>query len=361
MITRFASRTLWRLLAVLMAFVLIAAACSDDDSAEPAEAPAEEPAEEPAEAPAEEPAEEPAEAPAEEPAEAPAEEPAAAPAEEPAEEPAEAPAEEPAEAPAESLFSQAAHDLLPDRIKEEGNIRFVGGPNPPFRIPSADGEGVEGADVDLAGALGEILGVDVTLELSDSGDAARQGILADRYDVYMGPSRLNAARAESFDGISYSRAGTSVILLVESTINTDEDLCGQLVAATEGGRDFRKLGALSEVCVAAGNEAIEILELGDPSTLVLAVLSGRADAAVSTTTVGADAPRTNPELRSFRGMGEILGAALDAGDLHLPDLSSALYEAFLILFDAGEYQRIYEVWNLQDATIPAPLLNHISE
>ena len=152
-----------------------------------------------------------------------------------------------------------------------------------------------------------------------------------------------------------------MILLVESTINTDEDLCGQLVAATEGGRDFRKLGALSEVCVAAGNEAIEILELGDPSTLVLAVLSGRADAAVSTTTVGADAPRTNPGLRSFRGMGEILGAALDAGDLHLPDLSSALYEAFLILFDAGEYQRIYEVWNLRDATIPAPLLNHISE
>ena len=90
-------------------------------------------------------------------------------------------------------------------------------------------------------------------------------------------------------------------------------------------------------------------------------LSGRTDAAVSTTTVGADAPRTNPELRSFRGMGEILGAALDAGDLHLPDLSAALYEAFLVLFDSGEYQRIYDAWNLQDSTIPAPLLNHISE
>ena len=213
MITRFASRRLWRLLAVLMAFVLIAAACGDDDSAEPAEepaeAPAEAPAEEPAEAPAEEPAEEPAEAarrgspprspPRHQPRSPPRHQPRSPPRHQPrqpAEEPAEAPAEEPAEAPAESLFSQAAHDLLPDRIKEEGNIRFVGGPNPPFRIPSADGEGVEGADVDLAGALGEILGVDVTLELSDSGDAARQGILADRYDVYMGPSRLNAARAE---------------------------------------------------------------------------------------------------------------------------------------------------------------------
>lgn len=58
------------LLAVLVAFAFVAAACGDDDSttAEPAEEPATEPAEEPAEEPAAEPAEEPAEEPAAEPA-----------------------------------------------------------------------------------------------------------------------------------------------------------------------------------------------------------------------------------------------------------------------------------------------------
>ena len=82
---------LWRWMAVVLAFVLLAGACGDDEEpAGQAEAPAEEP-----EAPAEEPE---AEAPAEEP-EAPAEEPEA-PAEEPEAEP-EAPAEEPEpEAPA---------------------------------------------------------------------------------------------------------------------------------------------------------------------------------------------------------------------------------------------------------------------
>ena len=72
---------LWKMLALLLAFVLIAAACGEDEGdtapQEPAEQPAAaEPSEEPAEEPAEELAEEPEEEPAEEPAEDPAEEPA---------------------------------------------------------------------------------------------------------------------------------------------------------------------------------------------------------------------------------------------------------------------------------------------
>lgn len=76
---------LLRLLAVLFAFALIAAACGSDDepTAAPADEPADEPAAEPAEEPAEEPADEPAEAPAEEPADEPAEEPADEPEPEP--------------------------------------------------------------------------------------------------------------------------------------------------------------------------------------------------------------------------------------------------------------------------------------
>ena len=87
---KYSSRaTIWRMLALLLAFVLVAAACGDDDEEAAPQAPAEEPAEEPAEAPAEEPMEEPAEEPMEEPAEEPAEEPMEEPAEEPMEEPAE--------------------------------------------------------------------------------------------------------------------------------------------------------------------------------------------------------------------------------------------------------------------------------
>ena len=83
-------RRLWRWMAVILAFALLAGACGDDEEpAEQPEAPAEEPSAAPDEPVAEAPAEEP-EAPAEEPEpEAPAEEPEA-----PAEEP-EAPAEEP--------------------------------------------------------------------------------------------------------------------------------------------------------------------------------------------------------------------------------------------------------------------------
>jgi ABC-type sugar transport system substrate-binding protein len=54
------SGLLWRLVAVLLAFTLIAAACGDDDdAAEPAPEPAAEPAEEPAAEPAEEPSDDP--------------------------------------------------------------------------------------------------------------------------------------------------------------------------------------------------------------------------------------------------------------------------------------------------------------
>lgn len=65
-----------KLLALLMIFGLIAAACgSDDDGDTAAEEPSEEPAEEPAEEPSDEPADEPSDEPADEPSDEPAEEP----------------------------------------------------------------------------------------------------------------------------------------------------------------------------------------------------------------------------------------------------------------------------------------------
>ncbi len=110
-------KRIWRWMAVVLAFAIVAAACGDDDE-EPAsqpEAPAEEPSAAPdpePEAPAEEPeapAEEP-EAPADEP-EAPAEEPEA-----PADEP-EAPAEEPAPEPEPVPLTASYRGVTEDSIK----------------------------------------------------------------------------------------------------------------------------------------------------------------------------------------------------------------------------------------------------
>jgi alpha-glucoside transport system substrate-binding protein len=77
-----------KLLAPLLAFAVVAAACGDnDDTAEPSGEPAEDTTEEPADAPSEEPAEEPTEEPAGEPTEEPSEEPSEEPAEETPSEP----------------------------------------------------------------------------------------------------------------------------------------------------------------------------------------------------------------------------------------------------------------------------------
>ena len=103
-------RRLWRWMAVVLAFALLAGACGDDEEpAAQAEAPTEQPSAAPEEPAAEAPAEEPA-APAVEP-EAPAEEPAA-----PAEEP-EAPAEAPEPEPEPVVLTASYRGVTEDAIR----------------------------------------------------------------------------------------------------------------------------------------------------------------------------------------------------------------------------------------------------
>lgn len=259
------------------------------------------------------------------------------------------------------LFSQAAYDLLPDRIKESGEIRFVGPDNPPWMIVGS-GDPTGGA-VDLIAVLEEILGVETSITISADAGAARTGILADRYDVFLGPSGLNAERAAEFHGIAWETVGSRIIMKADdNSITTDTDLCGKTVAVVEGGHDADLMTKFSEAgCVAAGLPAIEILGLDSTTNSVLAVLSGRADVAGSTAPRSIEAVEQDPTLKLYRPDSEILSEEVLAGVLTLADLSPALFEAWKIVFSSGEYMRILEAYGLEEVAIDEPLLNFINQ
>ncbi|WP_428353419.1 transporter substrate-binding domain-containing protein [Nocardioides sp.] len=261
---------------------------------------------------------------------------------------------------ADNAAYAAARDALPARIKDAGVLRFVGASNPPFRIIS--GSTVEGADAEMAVAIGEVLGVKTSFDVSSDGDSARTGILADRYDVYMGPSLLDAERHEQFDGVTTASLGAALVVKKDNAeIESDEDLCGRKLAEVTGSSFSEKFVALSDTCEADGMEPIDIIQLGDPQTVILAVLSGRVDAGTTTNTAAADATRTDESLKVVHPTTPGISETVEAGLLTLPDTSEALFEAYKVLIENGTYNSIMEKWNMKDAEIEEPKLNDVAE
>jgi polar amino acid transport system substrate-binding protein len=254
----------------------------------------------------------------------------------------------------------ALHDLLPASVKQSGELRFVGDSNAPNRIVAPDGT-VTGVDPDLREALGAVLGVKVSLAIISDNATARTGILADRYDVLMGPSNLTADRAKQFDSVAYENTGIAfVVPKTSSSIKTALDLCGKQVAAIKGGSITALLDEQSAECTAKGKAAITVVNLADPNTMILAAKAARVDAVSLDTATAGYSVKQDKTLSLLPGSVDLKGGVLAAGALTTKAVSPALFGAFQAIFANGEYSRIMKKWGLDSTMVTAPLLNYIN-
>ena len=122
-----------------------------------------------------------------------------------------------------------------------------------------------GLDIDLANAIGELLGVEVTFE-----NAAFDGLLpaldSERYDIIMSGMTANDERRQQVDFVEYFTAGSGMIVPTGNpdAIGSIEDLCGRDVAVQEGTIQVEYLETQSTACTDASGETINILKF--PST-----------------------------------------------------------------------------------------------
>jgi len=261
---------------------------------------------------------------------------------------------------AQDLFQQDLHDQLPQAVLDAGEIVFAGDAHPPYRVVGTDGE-VTGFDPDLQAALGEVLGVETRTEIVQGLPAALTGMQAGRYDAFNGPVKDTVEREVDFDNVVYLTSRTAYLFQAESSVEDAADLCGQTVAYVTGSIVEGQVQALSTWCGENGDEPIATLPLADTNATVLAVQSGRAEAAGATQAAVLDiVAQAGDGVFDSVLQSDEQGAGVDQLALLTPKTSGlgpVLLEAFEVLFDTGTYDDLMEQYGFGDVAVDAPALN----
>ena len=254
----------------------------------------------------------------------------------------------------------ALHDALPKSIKDSGMLIFAGDSHPPYRTVGPGGK-VTGIDKDFQKALGKVLGVQTKITIVGDLPAALQGMLSGRYDAFNGPVKATVKRERKFDTITWMTTRTSYVVPRESSgkVKDAGDLCGSRIAVTKGSVTEKQVAKLSAYCVHNGDQRVRTLPLNNTNATVLAVRSGRADAA-GTTQAAAIHIVNKQDALTYVTQTAQQGATKDNLALFVPKdsgLGPVLHKAFQKLFESGKYREIMRKWGLTDVMVDKPVLN----
>lgn len=251
-------------------------------------------------------------------------------------------------------------DRLPPEVRSSGVLKFVGDSFAPYRIVGTDGKTVTGIETDLARALEPLLGVKIEQTIVSNLPAVLAGLDTGRYDLSSGPLLSTKAREERYDIVTWLLSKPAFLMPAGPNATTRlEDLCGMRISFAAGSISETYVNKVAERCKAVGLPAALPVGLQDQNAAILAMQSGRADAATSQLAAGLYLQQQNP------GKYHLQTDQTDAlGVLNLgfiikknSEMAPVLLEALQQLWTSGEYLRILAKWGMDSARAPAPMLN----
>ena len=257
------------------------------------------------------------------------------------------------------------HDQLPAKIKASGVLVMATDPTyAPVEFTKSGG-GFQGFDIDLANAIGKLLGVKIQVKKATF-DGILAGINGGRYDFSMSAFTDTTAREKSNDFVTYFKAGTSIGVKKGNPkhIKTMEDLCGLKVAAERGTIQATALtqttaeGAitLKGQCLKDGKKAPTPVLLPDQGGVNSALVAGRADAFTG------DTPVVAYQGKLENGQIEVAGETTDVGPYGIAfpkgsPLAPLFQKAVTQLIKDGTYTKIINTWGLQAGAVTESKLN----
>lgn len=254
-------------------------------------------------------------------------------------------------------------DRLPASVKSAGVLRMVGDSFAPYRIVAPDGK-VAGIETDLARALEPILGVKIEQTIVSNLPALLAGIDTGRYDLSSGPLLSTREREMRYDIVTWLLSKPAFVLPASGRRPARlEDLCGMRISFAAGSISETYVGKVADRCRAASLPAAQPVGLQDQNAAILAMQSGRADAATSQLASGLYLQQQNPGKFVLQtDQTDALGV-LNLGFVTKKDsgLAPVLLEALQRLWASGEYERILARYGLEGAKAPAPMLNPSSK
>ena len=254
---------------------------------------------------------------------------------------------------------------LPDKYKQSGTIVVATdatyAPNEFLAEGSNDPIGM---DIDLANALGQVLGLKVTVEPA-SFDGIIPGINAGRYDMSLSSFTDTKEREASVNFVTYFEAGTSTMVLAGNpqNINAATDLCGRPVGAENSTiqlaqlKDATVTGSVVKACADAGKPAPIAQGYPKQTDVNSALVAGRIDAYL------ADSPVVAYAVKQTGDKFEKVGQDQDAAPygIALPKdpaaLTTTMQQAMQKLIDSGAYKQILDNWGVSSGAITTSAVN----
>lgn len=238
--------------------------------------------------------------------------------------------------------------MLPDQIASRGKI-VVGASldYPPAQFRAEDLQTALGYEVDLAKALGKVLGIET--EMYDAEFSSLLPSIGSRIDVGMSSFTITPERVANYNMIQHILVGSSFAVQTGNPKAFDpESLCGKTIAVQTGTFQEEDLADKSAACVSAGKTAINVLSYGRQSEATTNVVGGKAEAFYADSTVADYASNlTNGQL-------EVVGGLLDAEPQGIvvsqqdEQLTQAMAAAMQHLMDDGTWKAILTNWGVDE-------------
>ena len=243
--------------------------------------------------------------------------------------------------------NHALYRALPSDIKAKGVLTFATDPtDPPFQFFSADNDLI-GAEVDLANAVGRVLGVKVEF-VSSGFSAIIPGVEAGRFDASVSAFASTTARQKIVDFVTYFNSSRAFLFRKGTlpNVKTEIDLCGVKVGIPAGTTMATSIVGLSKNCTDAGKSAIAYSIYPDQATTVLAVRSGRADLTILSAHVSSWwQQNAGDELEIVLRPDQ--GADFNGMVVRKGGLAIVMQKAIQKLMDDGTFKTIFTKWNIE--------------
>ena len=240
---------------------------------------------------------------------------------------------------------------LLEEITERGTVRVgVRNDNPPISFIDEDGEWV-GFDLDLAAALGEELGLEVELVPVD-GTTRISFLESGQIDLAVASANHTRSRDEAVDfSITYFWDNQSFLVRTGEYENIDE-LFGATVAASAGSSTIDSWTSYSEE---RGGDAPEFVEFEDKLAAVEAVRSGAVEGYTEDNITMLSLAAGDPNLTLLPGGHNAVQFGVGVPE-NQSDWLDMVNFALQDIWTSGQYQDLYDPWFVgSDRIIDLPL------
>jgi polar amino acid transport system substrate-binding protein len=227
----------------------------------------------------------------------------------------------------------------------------------PNEFIASDGHTVIGWDADLAKALGQMLGLKISM-VNATFDTIIPGLASGKYDLGMSSFTDTKVREKTVDFVDYYEAGTSFFVKSSGgpNITSLSELCGHKVSVEKGTTQQADAQAQEAKCKSEGKPAVTVEIFNDQNAANLALSSGRADVSM------ADSPPAAYQVKLSNGVFKLSGPTYGTAPygIAIPKnngMAKPILDALKLLMANGTYTKILEKWGVQDGAISSPVIN----